>query len=66
MIRRDLRDDCCSHCAASLEGVVDFERVDHIYGRGEFAGERGIAVVAFCPCGTVTVIPWSVNPRRAA
>ena len=49
-----------------MEGVVDFERVDHIYGRGEFAGERGIAVVAFCPCGTVTVIPWSVNPRRAA
>ena len=66
MIRRDLRDDCCSRCRASLEGVVDFERVAIIYGRGEYAGEPGVAVVAFCRCGMVTLVPYSVSPRRAA
>ena len=66
MILRDLRGDRCSRCGASLEGVVDFERVGIIYGRGEFAGEPGVAVVAFCRCGTATIVPWSVSPRAAA
>ena len=65
MIRRDLRDDRCSGCEASLEDVVDFERVGIIYGRGEFAGEPGVAVVAFCRCGMITIVPWSVSPKAA-
>ena len=66
MIRTELRDDRCYGCGASLDQVVDFQREDVTYTSGEFIGEPGVAVVALCRCGLTSVIPFTVNPRRAA
>ncbi len=65
MIRAELYDDRCSACEARLSEADHFERVDVIYGRGEYEGEPGVAVLAFCRCGTTSVIPFSVNQRPA-
>ena len=66
MIWGELHDSHCLGCGASLKGATSLERANVTYTEGEYAGEPGVAVVARCQCGVVTVVPFSVSPRRAA
>ena len=63
-IRSDLHEHMCE-CGERLSAVRKFERIPMIYG-GEFSGERGVAVIASCHCGTTTAVPWSVELRTVA
>ncbi len=66
MTRSELRDDSCYGCGASLSAADHVEPHEMVYATGEYAGEPGIVVVAECSCGHTSVIPLSVDLRRAA
>lgn len=66
MIRSELRDDQCVGCGASLDRAEYVERHEVVFAKGEFAGERGIIVLAECSCGITSVVPLCVDLRRAA
>jgi hypothetical protein len=63
MIRSELHDDRCYGCGASLDQAVYFQREHVVYTQGEFRGEP---VAALCRCGSTSVVPFSVDLRRAA
>ena len=64
MIPSELHDNYCAGCGVSLDQALRYEREDVIYESGEYAGEPGVEVTAFCGCGTSTRIPFSVGARR--
>ena len=66
MIRSEIRDDSCVGCGASLDRAEYLERHAVVFAKGEYAGEPGIVIVAECHCGITTVVPLSVDLRRAA
>jgi hypothetical protein len=66
MIRAELRDDPCPACEARLSAADYLERHEVVFATGEFSGEPGTVIVAECPCGITSVIPFSVNLRRVA
>ena len=66
MIRSELHDDRCYGCGASLDQAVYFQREHVVYTQGEFRGEPGVAVVALYRFGSTSVVPFSVDLRRAA
>ena len=65
MIRSELRDDQCVGCGAALHGA-EVNRAAVTFARGEYAGERGVVIVAECSCGATSVIPLCVDLRPAA
>ena len=66
MIRAELHDSDCRYCGESLKEAAYVGREDVTYTRGEFAGESGVALIALCGCGMTSVVPLSVDLRRAA
>ena len=66
MIRCELRNDQCVGCGASLDRAEYVERHPVVFARGEFAGCRGVVIVAECSCGHTKVVPLSVDLRPAA
>jgi hypothetical protein len=66
MILGELGHDQCCGCGSSLQEAKYVERHDVIYAIREFAGEPGVAVAALCRCGSTSVVPFSVSPRRVA
>ena len=66
MSRSELRDDHCGGCGASLAGADHVERHEIVFASGEFRGEPGTVIVAECSCGATSVVPLSVDLRRAA
>ena len=66
MIRSELRDDQCVGCGLSLQKADYVERHEVVFAKGEYAGARGVVIVAECHCGITTVVPLSVDLRRAA
>ena len=66
MIRSEIRDDSCVGCGASLDRAEYVERHEVVFAKGEYAGARGVVIVAECSCGHTSVIPLSVDLRRAA
>ena len=66
MIRAELRHDSCYGCGASLSTAEHLERHEITFASGEFRGEPGTVIVAECRCGITSVIPFSVDLRRAA
>ena len=66
MIRSEIRDDSCVGCGTSLNRAEYLERHAVVFAKGEFAGEPGTVIVAECHCGHTTVVPLSVDLRRAA
>ena len=65
MMRTDLLENRCA-CGASLAEATRFARKSILYEEGEFAGCRGVLVLASCECGSVTKVPYSVELGRAA
>ena len=57
----DLAESSCAGCGELLTSVVYFEREPVVYTGGEFAGEKGTAVVALHGCGMTSVIPWTAD-----
>ena len=56
----------CGGCGVPRAGADYVERHEVVFAKGEFAGERGIIVLAECVCGITSVIPLSVDLGRAA
>lgn len=66
MIRSELCDDRCSGCAASLNRAAYAGRESVTFARGEYAGERGVVILAECGCGATSIVPLLVDLRPAA
>ena len=66
MIYAELRDDSCYGCGTRLSAADYLKRHNVTFASGEFSGEPGTVIVAECPCGITSVIPFSVNLRRVA
>ena len=66
MIRSELHGERCHGCGAPLTEADYYERHPVVFARGEFAGCRGVVIVAECSCGHTKVVPLSVDLRPAA
>ena len=66
VIRSELHDDQCVGCGDQLSVADYVQRASVTFARGEYAGERGVVIVAECSCGATSVVPLSVNLRPAA
>lgn len=66
VIYQVLSEETCGGCGRSLQRALEAEREGVTFLGGEVRGWKGVAIIARCRCGYVTIVALSADAPRAA